>query len=273
MTTFRLLNTDFNSAAFNMALDEVLINRIAKGQSAPALRFYRWKPSAISIGYFQSLEAEVDVEQCQKHGVDVVRRQTGGGAVFHDDEITYSMHVPLSLNLLSPKVLESYAQICQALILGLNKIDIPAVFAPINDIVVESPSLVHAESGQKIMQKISGNAQTRKQGILLQHGTILKTVDVAKMFDLLKVPDEKMKGKLISDIKQRVTSIDAYLAQKAPNSPKLSFQQISETLIDGFRQAFSSVDFIEDSLTEAEIAEANTLASSKYSTNSWNYQR
>lgn len=267
MTKFRLLQTGYNTAAFNMALDEVLIDRIARGQSAPALRFYRWQPSAISIGYFQSLESEVDTAKCQELGVDVVRRQTGGGAVFHDDEVTYSMHVPLVLKLLPEQILDSYAKICGAIISGLQQINITAHFAPINDIVVASPTLKHPETGQPVMQKISGNAQTRKQGILLQHGTILKSVNVEKMFDLLKVPDEKLKGKLITDIKQRVTSIDDYLGQQ------VSFEKIVEALIFGFRQGFSEGEFEEDSLTAAEIAEATALAQEKYATMPWNYQR
>lgn len=257
MNTFRLLQTGYNTAAFNMALDEVLINRIASGQSAPTLRFYRWQPSTISIGYFQSMEAEVDLNKCRELGVDVVRRQTGGGAVFHDDEVTYSMHVPLSLRILPEKILDSYAKICGALITGLKQININAHFAPLNDIVV----------GDTVMQKISGNAQTRKQGVLLQHGTILKSVNVEKMFDLLKVPDEKLKGKLITDIKQRVTSIDDYLGHS------ISFDKIVEALISGFKQDFSEVQFVEDSLTDAEIADATALAEQKYNTNSWNYQR
>lgn len=278
MQTFRLLQTDYHSAAFNMALDEVLLNRIAAGTSAPTLRFYRWKPAAISIGYFQSLEAEVDTAKCKEMGVDVVRRQTGGGAVFHDDEITYSIHAPLALNLLPEKILDSYAKICEALIIGLGQIGIPAHFAPINDIVVKSPTLIHAETGQPILQKISGNAQTRKQGILLQHGTIIKSVNVEKMFDLLKVPDEKMKGKLISDIKQRVTSVDDFLTAQSvgdeTTSPHLpDFQKIVEALITGFKQAFSLIDFQQDLLTDAEIADTVALASAKYGTNSWNYQR
>ena len=254
MIKFRLLQTGHNTAAFNMALDEVLINRIKNGTSLPSLRFYGWKPAAVSIGYFQSLEAEVDDKKCEELGMDIVRRQTGGGAVFHDQEITYSIHIPMSLGLVPQKVLESYEKICQGIVLGLAKINLEAKFVPLNDIIVGG-------------QKISGNAQTRKQGIILQHGTILKAVDVDKMFDILKVPDEKMKGKLISDIKQRVTSIDLH------SDAKFSFQNIVDILISGFAQAFSDVEFFEDSLTDEEKAEIETLASQKYSTKAWNYQR
>lgn len=254
MTKFRLLQTGHKSAYENMALDEIMIERIKNGLSNPCLRFYGWKPAAVSVGYFQSLEAEVDAGRCAETGIDIVRRQTGGGAVFHDQEITYSIHIPLELNLVPQKILESYEKICQGIILGLAGIGLEAQFVPLNDIIVGG-------------QKISGNAQTRKQGILLQHGTVLKAVDVDKMFDILKVPDEKMKGKLISQIKERVTSIDQHYGTE------LSFQDVVKTLISGFKQAFPEVDFYEDSLSEEENDLVQKLAMEKYRTKAWNYQR
>lgn len=254
MTEIRLLTTGHRSAAFNMALDEVLIERIADGHSKPSLRFYGWEPKAVSIGYFQSLETEVDLARCNEWGVDVVRRQTGGGAVFHDDEITYSLHLPLGLKLVPEKILDSYAAICQGLIFGLKPLGIEAQFVPLNDLIVKG-------------QKISGNAQTRRQGVLLQHGTLLRGVNVDRMFDLLKVPDEKMKGKLIATIKERVTAIDRH------TSPAPSFEEIIEALISGFSEAFPAVQWVSESLTPEELAEVQTLASQKYANPTWNAQR
>jgi lipoate---protein ligase len=254
MTDFRLLQTGHKSAAFNMALDEVLVNRVRSGQSKPSLRLYGWQPAAVSIGYFQSLEVEVDTKRCEELNIDVVRRQTGGGAVFHDDEVTYSMHIPLELGLVPVKVLDSYSRICQGIIKGLAPLDIEAQFVPLNDIIANG-------------KKISGNAQTRKQGVLLQHGTILTGVDVDKMFDLLKVPDEKMKGKLISSIKERVTSI----AQLT--GTEVVYQDIVDTLVAGFKEEFSEINFVEDEMTAEEIDETEKLATNKYGAHDWNYQR
>jgi len=254
MQRFRLLQTKFNTAAFNMALDEVLIKKISSGEVDPSLRFYGWKPAAVSIGYFQSLQAEVDEEKCRERGVDIVRRQTGGGAVFHDKEVTYSMHIPLTLNLVPEKILDSYQRICGGIIRGLTAFNLSAQFVPLNDIIVGG-------------KKISGNAQTRKQGVLLQHGTILQSVDVDKMFDLLKVPDEKMKGKLITVIKERVTSIE----QQAGKA--IEFQSIVDALIDGFKKDFAAVEFYDDGLSEEETELARKLAEEKYAGGQWNYQR
>src|SRR5437762_10599338 len=86
----RLLKTGYNNGYWNMALDEVLMKSVSNNADTPTLRLYGWFPTAVSIGYFQSMDQEIDVENCKKTGVDVVRRMTGGGAVLHDSELTYS---------------------------------------------------------------------------------------------------------------------------------------------------------------------------------------
>jgi len=170
---WRLINNDADNAFRNMAVDEALLQSIV-----PVLRFYSWKPKAVSIGYFQSLDAEVDTKACKARDIDVVRRITGGGAVFHDQELTYSVICPEEL--FSFDILESYQQICGFIVKGLKKYGLDAKFVPINDITIKG-------------KKISGNAQSRKQGKIIQHGTILLDVDADEMFKVLKVPDEKMK--------------------------------------------------------------------------------
>lgn len=251
---FRLLKTGHQSAAFNMALDEVIAEAVASGESDPCLRLYGWQPAAVSIGYFQSLAAEVDEAKCEELGVDVIRRQTGGGAVFHDQEVTYSMHVPLNSGIIPKEILPSYEKISQGIILGLAELGLNAEFAPLNDILLNG-------------QKISGNAQTRKKGIVLQHGTILLNVDVDKMFELLKVPDEKMKGKLITVIKQRVTSVNSHL-----NSP-LTFDAAVQHLENGFFKAFPECEFLPGVLSPEEIQQVEELVKTKYSTSAWNHKR
>ena len=124
----------------NMAEDEALI----KTKSEPTLRLYTWEPSAVSIGYFQSIKDEVDVNFCRKNGIDIVRRNTGGGAVFHDEkgELTYSLIYPLSewnkfaesVGREGNNIMETYRIVCNCLIIGLEKLGIEADFKPINDI-------------------------------------------------------------------------------------------------------------------------------------------
>lgn len=255
---FRLLSTGYSSAAENMAIDEAVLNEIAAGRSLPTLRFYGWKPPAISIGYFQSLEEEVDLNACKKHGVDYVRRITGGGAVLHEHEITYSIHIPESASIVPSGILESYGKICGGILKGLSHLALNAQFVPLNDIIV----VVNGAP-----KKISGNAQTRKSGVILQHGTILLKVDVNKMFELLKVPSEKLKGKLIEDVKQRVTSLSAALGRD------VSFEEAHEVLKKGFLEEFKDVEMTEGELTEAEKERAEKLRYEKYGSEEWNRRR
>jgi lipoate-protein ligase A len=245
---FRLLLTGDNNAAMNMAIDEAIMRA-----QIPTLRLYGWDPLAVSIGYFQGIEQEVDVGRCGELGVDVVRRMTGGGAVFHDREVTYSFIVPEGLNLVSRDILASYGQICNGVILGLRRLGLSAEFKPINDIVVNK-------------KKISGNAQTRKNGMVLQHGTILLDVDVKRMFSVLKVPDEKIRDKMITAVEDRVTSLNDELRAD------VDIKKVQDALVLGFKEALN-LTLKPGMLSESEKKEAENLYKTKYSTREWNYMR
>src|SRR3989344_81854 len=240
MTQIRLLETDYHPAAWNMALDEAMLHIAAENKNwTPSLRLYQWKPSAVSIGYFQSLEEEVDLNACKQHSVEVVRRITGGGAVFHDAELTYSFitkEYPAGIH-------DSYNLICGATLDGLKTIGIEGQFVPINDLLVNG-------------KKFSGNAQTRKRGVLLQHGTILLDVDVDKMFSLLKVPDEKLRGKMIATVKERVTAL---------HKP---FDEVATAIKNGFATRFNA-QLEQSEVTQDELARCESLIT-KYSSPEWN---
>jgi lipoate-protein ligase A len=250
---WRLLKTENYTAAANMAIDRAVIVANSEGKVPPTVRFFTWKPPAISIGYFQSLEEEVDLDICKKLGVDYVRRITGGGAVFHDEELTYSIVIPESHSQIPKNIIESYGRICGALMKGLKHLGIESKYAPINDII----------TGGK---KISGNAQTRKAKTVLQHGTILMDLDVDKMFSLLKVPNEKIKDKLIVDVKQRVTSVKQILGED------IRFNEAAEAMKIGFEEEFK-VELVDSSLTEEEIELAKKFERECFSTRDWNHRR
>lgn len=255
---FRFLATGHRFASENMAIDEAVLDEVSVGNSLPTLRLYGWKPAAVSIGYFQSLEEEVDLAACSRFGVSYVRRMTGGGAVLHEDEITYSIHIPEKSALVPSGILESYAKISGGVIKGLARLGITAQFVPLNDLIIIT------QTGPK---KISGNAQTRKKGVILQHGTILLKVDVDKMFTLLKVPNEKLKGKLIEDVKQRVTAVSAALGRE------VSFDESVAAIKAGFEEEFSGYAFKAGELGGAELKNARKLISEKYGAESWNKKR
>jgi len=253
MTSFRFLETGHGTAAFNMGLDLAIVEAVAAGAVPPTLRFYCWKPCAVSIGYFQGVRDEVDLDACAARGIAVVRRVTGGGAVFHDDELTYSIAFPESHPLAAGSILASYKAICAGIVAGLGRLGIPAEFAPLNDVVAAG-------------RKLSGNAQTRKRGCVLQHGTILLGVDVDQMFAVLRVPAEKMRGKLIEDVKARVSSCSAMLGRTV-GYPEA---------VTAFREGFSAglgVILVDGAPTEAELAAGRREAAERFGDTAWTNRR
>ncbi|MDD5340535.1 MAG: biotin/lipoate A/B protein ligase family protein [Candidatus ainarchaeum sp.] len=246
---WRIIPYSENDAFLNMAIDEAVGESVAAG-AQPTIRFYGWKPSAVSIGYFQSLEQEVDLKRCSELGVDFVRRRTGGGAVYHDNvgEITYS--VMGKQEMFPSDILASYRLICGWICDSLASLGMDAEFKPINDIAVAG-------------KKISGNAQTRRGGVLLQHGTVLHSVDVDRMFSVLRVSDEKIKDKMIANVKERVTSI-------TQQKPDVSRALALHALVQGFTKG---KQFETGQLTPAELARAGQLAAERYLTDGWNCMR
>jgi lipoate-protein ligase A len=237
----RTLETGYNPAVLNMAIDETLMESVG---DVPILRIYGWHPAAISIGYFQSMNEEVDWAKCREFGVDVVRRLTGGGAVLHEFELTYSFIT----KEYPQNIMESYQWICEAIVMSINKLGFDARFVPLNDIVIAG-------------KKVSGNAQTRRNGVLLQHGTILLGVDVNKMFSLLKVPSEKLRDKIIKDVKERVTSLAG-----------TTFNDMAASLKTSFAEKFEAKLMV-DTLGTKEISRARWLAEQKYGNKEWNLKR
>ena len=248
MTEWRVMQLEEHNAYMNMAIDESILEHIRDGMSQPTLRFYRWNPSAVSIGRFQGMNDEVNVARCREIGVDCVRRITGGGAVYHDrdGELTYSI---IGKESLFPKgIRESYRLICGWVINGLKSIGIDAEFAPINDITSNG-------------KKISGNAQTRREGVLLQHGTILYRLDVAKMFSLLNISKEKISDKMIKSAEERVTSVHSQTGA--------SFEELYKAIMHGFTEY---KDYGIGALNPGESKRASELEK-HYSSDSWNFSR
>lgn len=234
----RVLETGNNIGSLNMAIDEFLLYNC----SDPVLRIYGWSKPCISIGYFQSTD-DINYKKCLEQNIDIVRRITGGGAVFHDMELTYSF---VTKNF-PQGILESYKEISGIVIRALKKLGLDAKFSPLNDVTVNG-------------KKVCGNAQTRKNNTLLQHGTILLKVDIEKMFSLLNVPIEKISDKKISDVKNRVSGISK------------TFDQVSEALKDSTRDVFGG-KLVSYTLNQEELKSCQKLADEKFSTNNWLLKR
>jgi lipoate-protein ligase A len=231
-----------------MAIDEALLKLNAENKSPNTIRFWRWQPSTVSIGCFQSIEREVDLGVAKRYGVDVVRRITGGGAVFHDHdgEITYS--VVCKQGDVPDDIIESYKLICGGLVRGFENLGLRAEFKPVNDVQVNG-------------KKISGSAQTRRWGSMLQHGTVLISPDVRQMFELLKVSPEKISDKFIASVYERVTTIEREIGRKP------TFEEVREAILTGFEDSLN-VKLHEGELTIEELELAKKLRP-KYASDEW----
>ncbi len=211
---WRLLNFQIHDIFENMAIDESLFQETIKNKKPPTIRFYSSYPAAISIGYFQDIKKEVNVEKCRKAGVDVVRRITGGKAVFHSHEITYCVVAGDTERTFPPDIAGAYKIISRCIARGLSYLGIGADLAHGSrkatgeelksccfSVPAESELLVHG-------RKICGSAQVRKKGGFLQHGSLLLAFDPQKTASLLlpaRTPEQ------LEKLKKAVTAINEEL--------------------------------------------------------------
>ncbi len=187
--TWRFIDSGANIAAYNMAVDEELLARAQAGDRMPVLRFYTWAPPAVSLGRFQKMEEAVHADACRKHGFDIIRRVTGGRAVLHRDELTYSIISPIDNPLFRPNVHGTYKVIASGLVAGLRNLGIAAEIvsrgsrhSPLVNSHPKDPACFSSPSWYEIVvngKKIIGSAQRRLSGAFLQHGSILISYDPA----------------------------------------------------------------------------------------------
>jgi len=256
MKTWRLLKLNVNDAFTNMAIDEAIVNARIEGSVPNTLRFYRWKPSGVSVGRFQDVFNEVQVENCKRHGVDIVRRITGGGTVYHDcdGEITYSVVVK-EKDFGTTDVVYAYNAICNGIIEAAKILGVNADFNPGDP--KNCPNIAINE------KKISGSAQFHKGGVLLQHGTFLLDTDLEKMFTFLRVPWAKTIHDVVCVARERLTSIKKELDHN------VSVEEAYEALIQGFKKALK-IQLEEEALTSQEQQLVMKLKKERYSTDKWN---
>jgi len=256
MTAWRLLRLEVKDAFTNMAIDEALVTARIEGLVPNTLRFYMWNPSAVSVGRFQDISNEVQVENCFKHGVDIVRRITGGGTVYHDreGEITYSV-IGREEDFGTKDVVQAYYTICNGLIEAAKILGVKADFNPGDP--KNCPNI--AIQGKKI----SGSAQFHKGGVLLQHGTFLLDADLEKMFTFLRVPWAKTITDIVCVAREKLTSIKNELGKE------VSREEAYQALVKGFEKALRT-QLKEEALTTFEQKLAQKLRKEKFSTQEWN---
>jgi len=276
--TWRFLDSGAADGASNMALDEAIMRAVAAGRVPPTLRVYAWQPPCLSLGRFQALEQQVDVAACQRQGIDVVRRPSGGGAVLHDRELTYSLTAPESDPRVAGSVVESYRRISAGLVQGLARLGVTAELAEpaeqrnpfsrrkrgsASPVCFEAPSDYEVLVGGR---KLVGSAQVRQGGVLLQHGSILLDVDVLKLVSVFQWPAGlSLENKVVS-LTRRITSLRAVLGRE------VSFAEVAAALLAGFAQALD-VYLIPGQVTDEEGEDAARLRQTKYASPSWNARR
>jgi lipoate-protein ligase A len=251
---FRFLDLKVNDAYTNMAVDEAITKARGEGKVPDTLRFYMWKPSAVTLGYFLSVEDEVNLEALKGFGFYLNRRISGGGAVLNSEkgEITYSVILREDDPRVSTDPVESYHLLCQGIVDALNVLGIKAEFKPINDIIVNG-------------KKISGNAQIRRYGAVLHHGTLLVDFDAKEMFGVLKISKEKLSDKMIQQAEDRVTTIRCLLGRQ------IGFPEVRDALEKGYRKALDA-ELVKEDLTPYE-EELVKQFRARYASREWIYRR
>ncbi len=257
MHAWRLLKLETHNAFMNMAIDETIVRARIENLVPNTLRFYRWKPSAVSIGKFQKIENEVQIDNCRKRGVDVVRRITGGGTVYHDaeNEITYSV-VASKEDLAAKDITAVYAKIYAGLAEAVKILGLTVDFNEGN--IKSCPNLT--VNGKKI----SGSAQSHKGEVVLQHGTLLIDVDLEKMFTFLRAPRTKTCMEIVNVAKHKITSIENELGKN------VSVTEVHQAMIKGFQKALN-IQFVVGELTPYERELAEKLYKEKYFGDNWNF--
>ena len=251
---WRLIDTDIAEPHYTAALDEAILIERSLDKVPNTIHFYRRKPPAISLGYFQDPEEEVNIGLCKKAGVELLRRASGGGAIYTDEKqlifaAVYKETTPQS-------IIESYKTIGDVLITALSEFSLNAKFKPINDVLING-------------KKISGSAQTRKAGAILHHGTVIIDCDFEKMAKYLKASNKKNLDQHVSKnkkITERVTS----LAIELGKTPKM--EDAKASLLKGFEKVFG-VKIVNGNLTNSEKKLAAKLLRTKYGKDEWTYGR
>ncbi|WP_366923941.1 lipoate--protein ligase family protein [Metallumcola ferriviriculae] len=246
---WRLLNTGCNPGAYNMAVDEKLLHQVITGDSLPIIRFYSWAPAAISLGYFQKPEEVLDLAGCRDRNIDVVKRITGGRAVLHHYEVTYSIIASENETLVSGSIIQSYLKISKALLRGLRSLSIPAELVPhggkkkgLTTACFDAPSWYELTISGK---KLAGSAQTRKQGALLQHGSILLDLDINELADTMKFSGPQAKDRFKRMMADRACAINQIMPRQ------FTVQEVTKALTNGFIDEWQ-INAVPDKLTKKE---------------------
>jgi lipoate-protein ligase A len=259
---WRLLLTPPARGTWNMALDEAILEAVGRGDSLPTLRLYAWEPPCLSLGYAQPV-SDVDLARLRARGWDLVRRPTGGRAILHTDELTYSVTAPLDEPRVAGTLLETYNRLAQALVAALRQLGLPVEVqehsaAPngqnTNPVCFEVPSTYEITVGGK---KLVGSAQARRKEGVLQHGTLPLTGDLARIVQVLVFPDEDARQAAAERLLGRAVTVESALGRL------VTWDQAAESYVVAFQETLQ-LDLQPGEISPAERECARELEEMKY---------
>lgn len=239
----------------NMGIDRAILQTVSEGQSIPTLRLYSWAVPAVTVGYFQKISETVNIAFCTENKIPVIRRITGGGTVLHNSEITYSFITPLKNSPISSDLETSFKAIIMPIINALKAIGIDASFKPVNDILVQG-------------KKISGSAQTRQQGMLLQHGTIITDID-EDLFTRAFVDKKNFIKKDFTEPVKSITSVKEILGNRFHQG---SVEILKKAILDNYMERLN-ISFTKSFLSTYEKDLTERFKKEQFENKSWNMKR
>lgn len=274
--TWAFLDTGNQSAAYNMAVDEALLDWHSKGLIPPVVRFYGWEPAALSIGYFQKAEKEVDFDAIRKYGLGFVRRPTGGRGVLHEHELTYSVIVSEEHPDMPTGVTEAYRVISEGVLQGFRALGLAAEFAvprteeekaslknPRSSVCFDAPSWYELVVEGR---KVAGSAQTRQKGVILQHGSILLDIDEDKLFSLFHYPNDRVKERMKRAFGNKAVAINALRTEQVTlDEARVAFKKGFE---EGLTIHLEALD-----LTSEQNEQISKIQKERYENDEWNFRR
>jgi lipoate-protein ligase A len=267
-STWRLMCTSPANGAWNMALDEAILLSIGRGESPATLRLFAWDPPCLSLGYAQPF-ADIDIGAITARGWGVVRRPTGGRAILHTDEITYSVIASNQEPRLAGSIVESYRRLSRALLevlrlLGIQsnadkEYDLPEQVDKRGAVCFEVPSNYEITVGDK---KILGSAQARRSEGILQHGSLPLFGDISRITQVLTFPDESKRNQVAQRVLERAVTIESILQKSISwEEAAIAFEKAFESTLD--------LQFVHGDPTPQELQEAERLVREKYANSAW----
>ncbi len=268
MQTWRFLNDGAHDGATNMAIDEAMLLGVNQGETPPTIRVYAWDPPTVSIGYSQALESEIDVVACLRAGAGVVRRPTGGRAVFHAGELTYSVIAPSGTPPIGASIMEAYSAIANALLAGLRLLGVQAELASVvpetrdRDSGASPPCFVGSGRYEIVAggRKLIGSAQRRVGRAMLQHGSLLMDSTHEQLADFMLVDSEERRKIVRRLLHSRTTDLSVLLNRT------VGFEEVAHAVMSGFVEAWG-LTLSEGELSDREI-EAVQMLATEYRTTS-----